>query len=33
MAGICCGNARVWIGVFQGNGRDNGEGAVRFSQM
>ena len=26
----------MWIGVFEGNGRDNGdngEGAVRFSQM
>ena len=33
MAGASCGNARVWMGVFEGNGGDNGEGAVRFSQM
>ena len=23
----------MWVGVFEGNGGDNGEGAVRFSQM
>ena len=39
MAGVSCGNARAWIGVFEGNGGDNGdngdngEGTVRFSQM
>ena len=33
VAGVSCRNARVWIGVFEGNGGDNGEGAVRFSPM
>ena len=36
MAGVSRGNGSVWIGVFEGNGGDNGdngEGAVRFSQM
>ena len=33
MAGISCGNAIVWIVVFEGCDRDDGEGAVRFSHI